>query len=72
MKTSVEIDEKLLTRVKRILKTHTIKDSIEKSFKEVIRYQALAVSADALGTIDLDLTPEALVKQRKARAHVLG
>lgn len=72
MKTSVEIDELLLTRVKRILKTQTIKETIEKSFEEVIRQQALATSADALGTIDLDLTQETLRKQRRSRSSVLG
>ena len=72
MKTSVEIDEAYLDNAKRILKTRTIRETIESSLREVIRHRALELSAKALGTIDLKLTPETVQKQRRSRSHVLG
>lgn len=67
MKTSVEIDEKLLAQVKRILGTETLRETIEKSFEEVLRRKALEQSAQLLGKIDLDLSQEAIRSQRRKR-----
>lgn len=67
MKTSVEIDEKLLAQVKRILGTETLRETIEKSFEEVVHRRALEQSADLLGKIDLDLSQESIRSQRRKR-----
>ncbi|MFZ5862233.1 MAG: hypothetical protein ACOYXR_05260 [Nitrospirota bacterium] len=67
MKTSVEVDEKLLGRVRRLLGTETIRDTIRKSFEAVVRQKALEESARLMGTIDVDLTPEQILAQRRAR-----
>lgn len=67
MKTSVEIDEKLLAQVKRILGTETLRETIERSFEEVLHHQALEQSARLLGKIDLDLSQEAIRSQRRKR-----
>ncbi len=67
MKTSVEVDEKLLGRVKHLLGTKTIRDTIRESFEVVVRQKALEESACLMGKIDVDLTPEQIRTQRRAR-----
>lgn len=67
MKTSVEIDKKLFEDIKEILGTETLKDTIQKSFEEVLHHKALEDSVRMLGKIDLNLTFEALQKQRRKR-----
>jgi hypothetical protein len=67
MKTTVEIDAKLLEEVQKVLKTSTIKDTVSRSMEFVLRQAQLQALADALGTIELDLTPEALRRQRHKR-----
>ncbi len=67
MKTSVEIDKKLYQDIKEILGTETLKDTIQKSFEEVLHHKALEDSARLLGKIDLDLNFKALQKQRRKR-----
>lgn len=67
MKTSVEVDEKLLGRVKHLLGTETIRDTIRKSFEVVVRQKALEESARLMGKIDVDLTQERIRAQRRAR-----
>ena len=71
MKTSVEVNEKLLNEVRSLLGTETLRETIEKSFEEVVRNKALEKSARLLGTIDLDLSREEIRKQRRKR-HVSG
>lgn len=71
MKTTLEIDRKLLQEAQRALGTTTIKDTVDASLKSVIRQKQLRALADALGTIPLDLTPAQLRRQRAKRpAHV--
>ncbi|MFY9270113.1 MAG: hypothetical protein WAO55_10250 [Candidatus Manganitrophaceae bacterium] len=65
MKTSVEIDKKLYQNVKEVLVTETLKDTIKKSFEEVLHHKALENSARLLGKIDLDLTVDLIRKQRR-------
>jgi hypothetical protein len=67
MKTTLEVNEALLGRAKAILRTRTIKDTVEQSLQTVVRHEALERLADAAGTIDLDLTVERLRRQRKGR-----
>ncbi|MBI2206876.1 MAG: hypothetical protein HYU41_23840 [Candidatus Rokubacteria bacterium] len=67
MKTTVDIDEELLEAAKKVLKTSTIVDTVHRSLRFVTRQHQLGALADALGTIDLDLTPEGLRRQRRKR-----
>jgi len=50
-KTSVEINEELLSAVQRILATTTIKDTIEEAFREVLRVEARREEIEALATM---------------------
>jgi Arc/MetJ family transcription regulator len=50
-KTSVGIDEELLTAVQRVLSTATIKDTIEEAFREVLRAEARREEVAALTTM---------------------
>lgn len=55
-KTSVEINEDLLTAVQKVLSTTTIKDTIEEAFREVLRAEARRAEVEALTTMrGLDL-----------------
>ena len=67
MKTSIKINESLVAKVKQILGTETIRETVERSLEEVVRYQALEASAKLLGKIDLDLTEESIRRQRRER-----
>ncbi|MDH5563336.1 MAG: type II toxin-antitoxin system VapB family antitoxin [Nitrospirota bacterium] len=67
MKTTVELDQKLLRQAKQALGTQTIKETIHASLDEVVRRRKLQTLADALGTIPLDLTLPQLQAQRKKR-----
>ena len=67
MKTTVDINADLLEQAKRVLKTRTIKDTVDRSFEAVIRYDALERLADAAGSVDLDLTATSLRQQRRRR-----
>ena len=67
MKTTVEIDEKLLEEVQALLGTNTIKDTVNRSMAFVKRQRQLQELADNLGKIELDLTPEQLRRQRGKR-----
>jgi len=50
-KTSVEINEELLTAVQRVLATATLKDTIEEAFREVLRAEARREEVEALSTM---------------------
>ena len=50
-KTSVEINEELLTAVQQVLSTATIKDTIEEAFREVLRKEARRAEVEALSTM---------------------
>ena len=56
-KTSIEIDEGLLDRVRQALGTSTIKETVEEAFLEVLRERARRDEVDALACMrgmDLD------------------
>jgi Arc/MetJ family transcription regulator len=58
-KTSVEINEELLTAVQRVLSTATLKDTIEQAFREVLRAEARREEVEALATMrGMDLLDE--------------
>lgn len=67
MKTTVDINADLLEQARRVLKTRTIKDTVDRSFETVIRYDALERLANAAGSVDLDLTARTLHQQRRKR-----
>ena len=50
-KTSVEINEDLLTAVQRVLSTATLKETIEQAFREVLRAEARRAEVEALSTM---------------------
>jgi Arc/MetJ family transcription regulator len=73
MKTTIEIDQRLLQQARKTLGTNTIKGTVEASLRSVIQRGQLQKLADALGTIPLDLTPDELRSQRRKRTpHVSG
>jgi Arc/MetJ family transcription regulator len=58
-KTSVEINEELLTSVQRILSTATLKDTIEQAFQEILKAEARREEVEALATMrGMDLMDE--------------
>jgi Arc/MetJ family transcription regulator len=61
-KTSVEINQDLLSAVQRVLSTTTIKDTIEEAFREILRAEARREEVEALTTMHgLDLAdPEVM------------
>lgn len=67
MKTTVDIDEVLLKEAQQALGTTSIKGTVDASLRLAIQKHQLQALADALGTIDLDLTPERLRRQRRKR-----
>ena len=61
-KTSVEINEELLTAVQRILSTTTIKDTIEAALREVLRAEARREEVEALSTMrGMDLADDEIM-----------
>jgi Arc/MetJ family transcription regulator len=61
-KTSVEINEELLTAVQRALSTATIKDTIEEAFREVLKAEARREEVAALAAMSgLDLANSSLM-----------
>ena len=63
-KTSVEINEELLTAVQEVLSTATIKETIEEAFREVLRAEARREEVEALSTMGgMDLTDPDLMSR---------
>jgi Arc/MetJ family transcription regulator len=63
-KTSVEINEELLTAVQEVLSTATIKETIEEAFREVLRVEARHEEVEALSTMrGMDLTDPDLMSR---------
>lgn len=63
-KTSVEIDRDLLERVRKVLATKTVKDTIQEAFREVLRIRARREEVAALSAMEgLDLAdPEIMAR----------
>ena len=63
-KTSVEIDEELLGRVRGILSTATIRETIEEAFREVVRQEARREEVAALRAMSgMDLDDPAVMER---------
>lgn len=64
MRTTVEIDDKLLKQALALTKAKTKKEFIHRSLRAVIRQQRVERLIGKLGHLPLDLTPEGLAKLR--------
>ena len=61
-KTSVALDEGLLSSVQETLSTRTIKETIEQAFLEVLRMRARQEEIQALSTMDgMDLADDGVM-----------
>ena len=68
MKTTLEVDEVLLGKARKILGASTIRETVEKSLQTVVRQKALNELADLGGTVEM-ISLEDLLKQRKAHTR---
>ncbi len=50
-KTSLAIDQELLTQVREILGTHTVRETVEQAFLEIIRAQARHREVEAMSAM---------------------
>lgn len=63
-KTSVEINEELLARAQRILATSTVRETVEKAFREVVRREAQRQEISALTTMEgMDLDDPTIMEK---------
>jgi Arc/MetJ family transcription regulator len=63
-KTSVQINEELLSHVRRILATTTVKETIEEAFREVVRAEARRQEVRALTVMNgMDLADPEVMKR---------
>ena len=67
MRRTVVIDDELLDEAQEALGTKGIRETVETSLREAIRRQRLEELRQSLGTFDLDLTLEELLRLRRAR-----
>ncbi len=67
-KTSVEINDELLGAVKQVLATTTVKETIDKAFREILRARARREEVEALSTMSgMDLAdPEIMARAWRA------
>ena len=72
MKTTIDIDPKLLKEARKALGTTTIKGTVDASLRAVLRQRQLQALADALGTIPLELTPDQLRCHRAKRSAIVS
>lgn len=64
MRRTVSVDDELLEEAQRVLGTDSIRATIESSLREAIRRRHLEELRRSLGTMDLDLTSEELLRLR--------
>ena len=58
-KTSVEIDDRLITQARQVLGTSSIKETIDSALREIVRAEARRQEVQALSAMDeLDLANE--------------
>ncbi len=65
-RTTVIIDDELINQALKVTKLKTKKKVIEEGLKELIRKKNKEMLVKELGTFDIDLTYEDLMKQREA------
>lgn len=62
--TRVQIDEELLSQVRHILSTSTVRETIEEAFREVLRQKARQDEIQALSTMEgMDLDKPEIMAQ---------
>jgi Arc/MetJ family transcription regulator len=66
-KTTVVIDETLITEALRVTNLKTKKEVIEKGLRELLRKKNREMLRQELGTFDIDLSLEELKKKRAER-----
>lgn len=64
MKTTVVIDDDLMSEAMKASKARTKREAIELGLKELVRRRNLDALKDELGTFDLDLSVEELERLR--------
>ena len=65
MKTTLDIDEELLKQAKEALNAATFKETVRASLEAVVRQRKLRALADSFGSIEFDMSPEDLRRQRR-------
>ena len=66
MRRTVVIDDNLLEEARRVLGTKGIRETVEAGLREAVRRRRLEELRRSLGHLELDLTPEELVRLRDA------
>ena len=66
-KTTVELDEKLLERARRAVGARTMRETIEAGLRALVAHARREKLRQELGTFDLDLTLDELLRDRRAR-----
>ena len=64
MKTTVVIDDDLMSEAMKASKARTKREAIELGLRELVRKRNIEALKDELGTFDLDLSPEELERRR--------
>ena len=64
MKTTVKIDDDLISEAMKALKVRTKREAIEAGLREVVRRKDLAALRKELGTFDIDLDLDELERLR--------
>jgi Arc/MetJ family transcription regulator len=62
---TVVVDDRLLEEARQALGTRSIRATIDAGLRELVRARRLRALRDALGSIELDLTPEELARLRE-------
>ena len=64
MRTTLDLDDKLLEEARRELDGRSKKDVIEEALREFVRTRRRQRTIEMIGTFEIDLTPEDLRKLR--------
>lgn len=72
MRRTVVIDDALLREAQAVLGTGTIRETIAVSLRQTVRQRKLLALAEALGTFDMNMTREELLRlrEKEARHHL--
>lgn len=63
-KTSVEIDNELFDEARRILKTKTVRETVERAFRDLVEREARRQEVEALSSMNgLDLDDPEIMKR---------
>jgi len=65
MRTTLDIDKKLLADALKALHATTMKEAVEKALKEAVRRRKARRLMDFEGNIEMDLTLDAFLKERR-------